>query len=189
MDREQFWALIEATKTATGGDCKAQTAQLAAALGQGPVEEILDWDRIHAELRVESYRWDLWGAASLINGGCSDDGFDYFRGWLLGQGQAIWQAALAAPDSLADHPQVRVHRPYQNFYVYLECEDILGVAYEAYESLTGREFTPEVPGRHPWPGFPDLGERWDFDDAAEMRARYPRLWALCGWEEASSAPP
>jgi Protein of unknown function (DUF4240) len=189
MDREQFWALIEAAKTSSGGDCQAQTAQLVAALRQGPVDEILDWDRIHAELRVESYRWDLWGAASLINGGCSDDGFDYFRGWLLGQGRAIWEAALADPDSLADHPQVRVHRPYQDFYVYLECEHILGVAYEAYEALTGQEFTPEVPGRHPWPGFPDLGERWNFEDTAEMRARYPRLWAICGWDEASSAPP
>ena len=64
----------------------------------------------------------------------------------------------------------------------MECEDILGVAYRAYEALTGQEFTVEVPGRHPWPGFPDLGEDWDFDDAAEMRARYPRLWALCGWD-------
>jgi hypothetical protein len=115
MDREQFWALIEAARTATGGDCQAQTAQLVAALRQRPVVEVLDWDHIQDELWVESYRRDLWGAAYLINGGCSDDGFDYFRGWLLGQGQAVWQAALAAPDSLADHPQVRVHRPQQDF--------------------------------------------------------------------------
>jgi Protein of unknown function (DUF4240) len=198
MDRKQFWALIEAAKAATGGDCRAKTAQLVAALRQGPVEEILEWDRIHDELWVESYRWDLWGAAYLINGGCSDDGFDYFRGWLLGQGQATWEIALADPDSLADHPQVRVHRPRRDFhrphrdfdsYVYLECEDILGVAYEAYQALTGQEFTPEAPGRHPWPGFPDLGERWDFEEAAQMRTRYPRLWAFCGWYEASPAPP
>ena len=42
MDRVQFWALIEAAKTATGSDCQAQTAQLVAALRQGPVEEVLD---------------------------------------------------------------------------------------------------------------------------------------------------
>ena len=189
MDREQFWALIEAARTATGGDCQAQTAQLVAALRQRPVVEVLDWDHIQDELWVESYRRDLWGAAYLINGGCSDDGFDYFRGWLLGQGQAVWQAALAAPDSLADHPPVRVHRPYQEPYVYVECEDILGVAYRAYEALTGQEFTPEVPGRHPWPGSPDLGEDWDFDDAAEMRARYPRLWEVCGGDEPSPPSP
>jgi hypothetical protein len=178
MDREQFWALIEAAKTATGGDCRAQTAHLVAALSKRSVDEVLAWDHIHGDLMAESYRRDLWGAAYLINGGCSDDGFDYFRGWLLAQGQAVWQAALADPDSLADHPEVRVHRPYQDFYVYLECEDILGVAYHAYEALTGQELTGEVAGMRPWP--PELGEDWDFDDAAEMRTRYPRLWAICG---------
>lgn len=81
-------------------------AALAASISaqncsQRSVNDVLDYDRIHYELMAESYRWELWGAAYLINGGCSDDGFDYFRGWLLGQGRATWQAALADPDSLA----------------------------------------------------------------------------------------
>jgi hypothetical protein len=188
MDREQFWALIEAAKTASGGDCRSQAAQLVAALRQRSVDEVLAWDRIHGELMAESYGWDLWGAAYLINGGCSDDGFDYFRGWLLGQGLAIWRGALADPDSLADHPEIRAHRPDQEWYVYLQCEDILGVPYRAYEALTGQEFTVEVAGMRPWP--PPLGQDWDFDDAAEMRRRrYRRLWAICGWDEASSPSP
>ena len=33
MDREQFWALIEEAKAASGGDCQQQAAQLVAALG------------------------------------------------------------------------------------------------------------------------------------------------------------
>jgi protein tyrosine phosphatase (PTP) superfamily phosphohydrolase (DUF442 family) len=86
MDREQFWALIEAAKAATGGDCQALRAHLVAALGERSVNDVLAWDRIHGDLMAESYRRDLWGAAYLINGGCSDDGFDYFRSWLLGQG-------------------------------------------------------------------------------------------------------
>jgi hypothetical protein len=164
MDREQFWVMIEAARAASGGGCQAQTAQLVAALSQRSVDEVLAWDRIHGELMAESYGWDLWGAAHLINGGCSDDGFDYFRGWLLGQGRAIWQAALADPDSLADHPEIRAHRPDQEFRVYFECEDILGVPYCAYEALTGQEFTVEVSGMRPWP--PPLGQDWDFDDDA-----------------------
>jgi hypothetical protein len=187
MDREQFWALIEAAKAATDGDCRAQTAHLVAALGERSVSEVLDYDRIHDDLMAESYRWDLWGAAYLINGGCSDDGFDDFRGWLLGQGRAIWQATLAHPDSLADHPQVRGRRPLERWIDPLNCEDILGVAYRAYEALTGQELTVEITGRRPWP--PLLGQDWDFDNAAEMQTRYPRLWALCGWDEATSAPP
>jgi hypothetical protein len=190
MDRGQFWTLIEAAGAATGGDCRAMTAHLIAALRQRSVSDVLDWDHIHSWLMAESYRLELWGAAYLINGGCSDDGFDYFRGWLLGQGQATWQAALADPDSLASHPQVRARTPQQVPFDDLWCEDIWGVADRAYQALTGQELTVEVVDMHPWP--PELleedwdpGEDWDFDDAAEMRQRYPRLWAVCGWDEPS----
>jgi Protein of unknown function (DUF4240) len=68
MDREQFWALIEAAKAATSGDCRAQTAHLIAALRERSVSDVLDYDRIHDELMAESYRLELWGAAYLING-------------------------------------------------------------------------------------------------------------------------
>jgi len=64
--------------------------------------------RIQRELLAESYRWDLWGAAHLLGGGgCSDNGFDDSRGWLLTQGRATWQGAFRDPDSLAAPPQVR----------------------------------------------------------------------------------
>lgn len=32
---------------------------------------------------------------------------DYFRGWLLAQGRAAWEAAVRDTDSLAAHPQIR----------------------------------------------------------------------------------
>jgi hypothetical protein len=70
-----------------------------AALRERSVSEVLDYHHVHSWLMAQSYRLDLWGAAYLVNGGCSDDGFDYFRGWLLRQGRATWQAAL--------HPRTR----------------------------------------------------------------------------------
>ena len=41
-------------------------------------EEIVAFQRVLDELMDESYRADLWGAAYVINGGCSDDGFEDF---------------------------------------------------------------------------------------------------------------
>ena len=49
-----------------------------------------------------AYHRDLWQAAVLINGGASDDGFYYFRLWLVGMGKAVFAAALENPDSLAN---------------------------------------------------------------------------------------
>ena len=40
--------------------------------------------------------------AFIVNGGASDDGFDYFRGWLIAQGREVFEGTLAKPDSLAD---------------------------------------------------------------------------------------
>jgi hypothetical protein len=44
----------------------------------------------------------------VINRRCSDDGFDYFRSWLMLQGRETFGRAVAAPDSLADLAAVRL---------------------------------------------------------------------------------
>jgi hypothetical protein len=58
----------------------------------------------------------------------------------------------------------------------------------AYQALT-----VEVADLHPWPPALeedwDPGEDWNLEDAAEMRRRYPRLWALYGHNDTPSAAP
>jgi hypothetical protein len=127
-------------------------------------------------LLSDAYRQDLWGAAYLINGGASDDGFDYFRGWLLAQGRETWEAALADPDSLADVVDEDLGEGFEGF----EGEGMLSVARHAYESATGSDQgywdaveaagidTPDIP----------VGEHFDFDDSSEMESRYPLLAGL-----------
>ena len=168
---------------ASGGDCEQQTAHLVAALRQRSVDDVLAYEWIEGELLAESYSWDLWGAAYLINGGCSNDGFDYFRGWLLAQGRATWEAAIRDPDSLADHPQVRTLGQQAVRTDDLWCEAILYVPFDAHEALTGQPLTAEVrevvevvEGAGAEPADP-MGEDWDFDDNQEVRRRYPRLVA------------
>lgn len=160
MDRDDSWRLIE--DAGSGGDPDEQAEAIETQLAERSPEEILDFERHLSELQASSYTWELWGAAYLINGGCSDDGFDYFRGWLIAQGRSVYEKALEDPDSLADLPDLEED---------VECEDILYVASSAYESVTGTAM-PNVPV-----SLPDLGDGWDFDDDAEMKKRYPKLFA------------
>jgi hypothetical protein len=157
MTRDEFWSLIDATRSDNPYE-HAEAVQ--TALSQKPASEIVDFEQHMVELLSASYSWNLWGAAHLINGGCSDDGFDYFRGWLITQGRSVFENALADPDSLADIPELDED---------LECEDILFVARSAYESVTGNEI-PFVPIN-----LPDLGDGWNFDDDTVMKQRYPKL--------------
>ena len=62
---------------------------------------------------------------------------------------------------------------------YRRLADFLYAASGPYEDETGEQM-PESVLVFQGMGPPDLGEGWDFEDAAEMRKRYPRLFAKYG---------
>ena len=106
MDTRQFWKLIEdaRARVADAADSEVIAARAAVLLSALPREEIVDAQRVLNSLQTASYRNTLWAAASLINGGCGDDGFEYFRGWLIVQGREVFDRSVGDPDSLADLP-------------------------------------------------------------------------------------
>jgi hypothetical protein len=120
---------------------------------------------------ADSYRGDLWGAAYLINGGASDDGFDYFRGWLIAQGREVFEAAVADPDSLAGVAAVRAAVAAGED---LDAEEVLNIAWDAYLAATGEQLPPDsVTVRHR-----EIDFGWDFDDREQTRSHLPRLSRL-----------
>ena len=56
------------------------------------------FDQILREMDNAAYRIDIWALAYLLQGGCSDDSFDAFRGWLILQGRNVFEATIAAPN-------------------------------------------------------------------------------------------
>lgn len=158
MTDKEFWKLIGLISN--DGE-EPELGPLIDALEKSSDEELIGFQEQFDFHHRQSYNWDLWGAAYLINGGCSDDGFDYFRAWLIAQGQQVFEAGLADPDSLAEHANEE----------FSECEEILVLACRIYRERTDDNM--------PLTDFelPELGESWDFDDDDEMKKRYPRLFA------------
>jgi hypothetical protein len=163
MTEAEFWELIDKKVERDGAELDVAPLE-EELLGSRP-ERIAGFAEQLYRLHDLSYRTRLWGAAYLINGGCSDDGFDYFRAWLIGMGRDIFFAALKDPDSLAAVAEEDV-----------ECADLLSVAHDAYQEVTGSEF--DLPPSTPANNEPE--DDWDFDDDEEMRRRYPRLFAKFG---------
>lgn len=183
MDTEDVWRLIEQARADTGGDDeKAVAARMTALLAQRGPAEIVAFAQPLEDLLITSYRADLWAAAYLINGGASDDVFDNFRGWLVAQGRAVYDQALADPDSLAELPSVLAAAQAD---AALDGEDILYVAMHAHQRATGEQLPPDAVTIR----YPPLGPDWefDFDDQAEMRRRLPRLTALYYQDQAVSS--
>jgi len=75
MTEDKFWEIIK-NSGAGRADCEEQTERLTSILAELPAQEIIEFDRIFFAKRVLAYRWDIWGVAYLVNGGCSDDGFE-----------------------------------------------------------------------------------------------------------------
>lgn len=171
MRTDDFWAVIDRARAGDDGAARAIAVRAAADLAGRDVADIVGWQRHLQRVLAASHRADLWGAAYLINGGCSDDGFDYFRGWLLAQGREVFARAVSDPDSLAELPAVRQAALTGEEF---EAEDMLRIADDAHRQATATELPPpaEPVVR------PDVADFWDFDDEDEARRRLPRLAAL-----------
>jgi hypothetical protein len=171
MRTDDFWAVIERA-TADRPASPADVAKRAAAeLAAGDPAEIVAWDRHLGKVMVASGKEDLWAAAYLIHGGCSEEGFDSFRGWLIAHGRDVVAGAVREPDSLAGLPEIKIAA--DNGAVF-EAEEVLSIATEAYSQATG----DDLPREETPPTRPDPGDLWDFDNEDEMRRRLPRLSSL-----------
>lgn len=167
MDKTQFWQLIEQSKN-KAGDCEKQAAKLQKLLSKLSAAEILGFDKIWTELHHESYRWDLWAVCYIVHGGASDDSFDYFRFWLVGQGRDYYEAAMLDPQRAADAIEPDD---------VAECEDLDYVAGVAYQEKTGEEI-PVFDYHLQRPDNP-LGNEWKEEDLPEL---HPDLWEKFGGE-------
>ncbi|MFG2670230.1 DUF4240 domain-containing protein [Streptomyces sp. NPDC048445] len=166
MDETEFWEIVDSTRETADGDPEDHADLLVERLVQLDPDSVLDFAR-HFEARYNrAYRWELWGAAAVLLGGASDDAFDYFRCWLIGQGREVFEGAVHDPDSLAEL--------LDDFDEELDgdAEELGYAADEAYEQLTG-VVTPDL-GLPPQPAEPE-GIPFSLEDHAALAERFPSL--------------
>jgi hypothetical protein len=177
VDIGTFWDIIETARASAGRDrpCHESLTDHLAALTE---DDILEYRERFEKMHDALYRYDLWAAAYLIRGGCSDDSFIDFRAGLIAQGRDWYELAMTSPDSLADHPAVAGagHPLADNPLFY---EEVNYAASCAFERVSGDEdaFWDALKERGPRVSVELMGEDFDFDDDQEMRRRLPRLSA------------
>jgi len=160
MNEDDFWSLLEACNLIGQGNLSQQVELVRQKLEERSEQEILDFDHLLEEQMSKSFTRDLWAAAYIINGGCSDDGFDYFRAWLVAQGREIFHQALNNPESLTEAAAPGV-----------ELELLLYAAAKAYEAKTMKKFS-----RPAYPKAELTGEEWEEDEKV-LQQKFPKLFA------------
>jgi len=141
-------------------------------------------------LHFDAYTWDLWVVAWLCAGGlCSDDGFEYFRWWLISRGRQLYERAVSDPDSLVDTLATNRHPGFEKF------GDVLGKVYSERGFAEWPELNvtrPKEPMGGDWLR-PELKDRtgskmlnrcvvfneMEDPEFAELERRFPRTWQFC----------
>jgi hypothetical protein len=164
MKSEKFWELIEATKSKSKGDYEKQQHELEKELLKLSAVDILEFDNRFRTLRGEIYNWNFWAAAYLINGGCSDDSFSDFRGWLIGQGKTIYENAVSDIETLSNLTETNDGN----------WEGLSYIPSDAYKKKTGNTMPQGI-----LENFEITGEEWE-EDENDLKNKFPKLWAKFG---------
>lgn len=119
----------------------------------------------------DTYTSEMCCAAYIMNRGCSDDGFEYFRNWVISRGRETYYQAKQNPDSLIMHASDD-----RDFY---EFESFWYVALEAFERMTGKnlyDFIDEDNFTTKEGNYPRIEFNWSEGDPETMKAICPRLF-------------
>jgi hypothetical protein len=166
MESKKFWKIIENTKSESSGDYEKQQSLLERELLKLTAKEVLEFDNKFRTLRGKIYTWDFWAAAYIINGGCSDDCFSDFRGWLIGQGKSIFESAVQNIETLSELKETNDG----------DWEGLSYISTDIYKKKTGNDMPNEIQEN-----FEIIGEEWE-EDENELKNRFPKLYAKFGME-------
>ncbi len=170
MEQRRTWKLLDPTRThfCSGPGTEDVFIQNLATFS---VDELLSFATYWNHHWSRTVRDDLWAAAYLIDGGCSDDAFyNYVRPGVILLGENLFEAVIKDPDqTLAGLPNAGQELIQGEF-----CH----VVQLAFEEKTGQDLDwGELPQIRPINDPPDRAVNWKEEDLPRL---FPKLWAIYG---------
>ena len=130
LNETVFWNIVDSSIKNTKNQDE-QESFLVKEIEKLTPEQIIGFRLRTDKLLYDTYNSDMWCAGYIMNGGCSDDGFEYFRNWIISRGKDTYYKAKENPDSLI--LELVEGEDYYEF----EC--FWYVALTAFENKTGKE--------------------------------------------------
>ncbi|MEA2707422.1 MAG: hypothetical protein QOF78_23 [Phycisphaerales bacterium] len=163
MTREEFWEIIDAARAAAMFDRRRLPEALRAELAERAEDEVLEFIRLFNELRIESFRQELFAAAWIAGGGAGEEDFSDFRDWLITLGREAFEDAMHDPQRILDHAEpADLKDPFD--------PEIAALLHDLHEIVAGPHDTMGSLRRHP-PR--PAGREWQ---PQELARRFPKLW-------------
>ncbi|OYX84848.1 MAG: polymerase [Flavobacteriales bacterium 32-34-25] len=170
LDEESYWKIIETSlkETTTQED---QELFLSSALEKLSPKEMIGFRLRTDKLMFDSYTSNLWCANYIVSNGTADDGFDYFRCWLISRGKDAYYKTQENSDYL-------VHLVGNEPHAY-DFEGFWYVANNAFKNQTHKDVEAyidyenfQTTDEH----YPILEFNWNVDDPKTMEKVCPVLF-------------
>ena len=124
------------------------------------------------QLLYDTYNSEMWCASYLMNDGSSDDGFEYFRNWVISRGKEVYYQAKENPDTLISQEKFGEDGIY-------EFEPFWYVANEAFKQKTNKDLYDYIDyyNFHTSEGnYPQFDFTWQETNPSSMKKICPSLF-------------
>ena len=170
LDEDLYWKIIDKSLKNTDNQ-EDQESFLVKEISTLTPVQMIGFRLRTDKLLYDTYTSEMWCAAYIMNGGCSDDGFEYFRNWVISRGKETYYQAKQNPDNLIAEVE-------ENEDGY-EFESFWYVALAAFQQRTGKdlyEYIDHDNFKTMEGGYPPIEFTWKEDDPESMKKICPRLF-------------
>jgi len=168
LDEKRFWDIIDSSLKNTNNQDDQESFLIKEIEKLNP-KEIIGFRLRTDKLLYDTYNSEMWCAGYIMNGGCSDDGFEYFRNWIISRGKDVYLNAKKNPDALISEVIDGDEYEFESFWY---------VALTAFEKKTGKELYDYISDdfKTNEGNYPQFELNWEEEKPETMKSICPKLF-------------
>lgn len=170
LNEEKFWGIVSKSLEDIEDEYEQEEKLVNEIIKLSP-KEIIGFRLRTDKLLYDTYTPEMWCAGYIMNGGCSDDGFEYFRNWIISRGRETYFQAKENPDTLIN--EVSADKDEYEF------EWFWYVALKAFERKTGKNLYDYIDydnSKAREGNYPSIEFNWEEENPETMKAICPKLF-------------
>lgn len=169
LDENIFWNIVNSSVKHTKNQAE-QERFLVNEIEKLTPKQMIGFRLRTDKLLYDTYTSEMWCAGYIMNGGCSEDGFEYFRNWIISRGKDTYENAKENPDSLI--------LEMVEGDVFYEFESFWYVALTAFKNKTGKELYDYIADdfKTNEANYPNFEFNWNEEEPETMKTICPQLF-------------
>lgn len=170
LNEDLYWQIIDKSLKNTS-DQNSQEQYLVNEIEKLTPVEMIGFRLRTDKLLYDTYNSEMWCAGYLINGGCSDDAFEYFRNWIISRGRDTYYKAKDNPDTLIEEVTDNTDEYEFESFWYVALAAFKNKTQKAlYDYIDNEKFTTKEGS------YPQFEFTWEEEEPESMKMICPQLF-------------